>query len=50
MYKIHHNNFVTFILHFSLSPLGNLKFALSSNANIVQAVKTCYKKNSENRV
>lgn len=50
MYKIHHNNFVTFILHFSLSPIGTLKFALSSNANIVQAVKTCYKKNSENRV
>lgn len=50
MYKIHHNNFVTFILHFSLSPLGNVIFAFSYDANIVLRVKTCYKKKSENRV
>ena len=49
MYKIHWNIFVTYISQLSLSPLSNVIFALPYDANIVQMVKTCYKKKSENR-
>ena len=47
--KTHCNILIKDISQLSLSPLSNVIFALSHDANIVQRVKSCYKIKSVNR-